>query len=173
MGIIHALTRHVLDLLVPGSGSRRGSPRPTVNAIARAPEASPAAPSSLPAHRSPYGLHPLVDRHGPALPGCRRAEAGVCQAGPDPWPYAELPGLTAAGTAVGEGGAVMADGRRGAAVRGAEIPMLRAYRLWFEHTRTCDGGCTGAAKVQDGCESGRELWGAYRLARIGRSGEAS
>ncbi|MEE1832251.1 hypothetical protein [Streptomyces sp. SP17KL33] len=67
----------------------------------------------------------------------------------------------------------MADGQTGAALQSSEIPMLRAYRLWFEHTRKCDGGCKGAPKVQDGCESGRELWGAYRLARIGRSGAAS
>lgn len=60
MGIIHALTRHVLDLLAPGSGKRRGTTRPAVNATARA-EASRAAPSSLPTHRSPYGLHPLLD----------------------------------------------------------------------------------------------------------------
>lgn len=27
--------------------------------------------------------------------------------------------------------------RVGAAVRQAELPMLRAYHLWFEHTRKC------------------------------------
>jgi hypothetical protein len=58
-------------------------------------------------------------------------------------------------------------------VRPAEIPMLRAYRLWFDHTRKCDAGCKGAPKAQDGCENGRELWGAYRLARIGKGGAAS
>ncbi|MDT0572543.1 hypothetical protein RM704_34645 [Streptomyces sp. DSM 3412] len=49
-----------------------------------------------------------------------------------------------------------------------ELPMLRAYRLWFEHTRTCGIGCKGTPKAQDGCEDGRRLWGAYRLARIER-----
>ncbi len=57
--------------------------------------------------------------------------------------------------------------RAGAAVRQAELPMLRAYRLWFEHTRKCAYSCQGASTAQDGCETGRELWGAYRLARIG------
>ncbi|MDX3617759.1 MULTISPECIES: hypothetical protein [Streptomyces] len=50
-----------------------------------------------------------------------------------------------------------------------EIPMLRAYRLWFEHTRKCADGCRGTPKAQDGCEDGRQLWGTYRLARIGRA----
>ncbi|UUU23557.1 hypothetical protein [Streptomyces sp. DSM 40750] len=61
----------------------------------------------------------------------------------------------------------MSGGRVGAAVRQTEIPMLRAYRLWFEHTRRCDKGCKGVRKAQDGCADGRELWGAYRVARIG------
>ncbi|GHH82259.1 hypothetical protein [Streptomyces capitiformicae] len=60
----------------------------------------------------------------------------------------------------------MSGGRVGAAVRQTEIPMLRAYRLWFEHTRKCSH-CKGMRKAQDGCTDGRELWGAYRLARIG------
>lgn len=51
-------------------------------------------------------------------------------------------------------------------VRTAELPMLRAYRLWFEHTRKCTDGCKGSSRAQDGCETGQELWGAYRLARI-------
>lgn len=55
-----------------------------------------------------------------------------------------------------------------AAIRRAEIPMLRTYRLWFEHTKKC-ADCKGIPKAQDGCEAGRELWGAYRLARIGRT----
>ncbi|MDX3134672.1 hypothetical protein PV367_33920 [Streptomyces europaeiscabiei] len=50
-----------------------------------------------------------------------------------------------------------------------EIPMLRAYRLWFEHARTCADGCRCTPKAQDGCEDGRQLWGTYRLARIGRA----
>ncbi|MDX3517350.1 hypothetical protein [Streptomyces scabiei] len=49
------------------------------------------------------------------------------------------------------------------------IPMLRAYRLWFEHTRKCADGCKGTPKAQDGCEAGRRLWGTYRLARTGRT----
>lgn len=63
----------------------------------------------------------------------------------------------------------MTDGQIRAAARRAEIPLLRAYRLWFEHTRKCDGGCKRVHKAQDGCEAGRELWGAYRLARIARA----
>ncbi len=58
-------------------------------------------------------------------------------------------------------------GRIGAAVRHAELPLLRAYRLWFEHARRCADSCEDASKAQNGCERGRELWGAYRLARIG------
>ncbi|MDX3641963.1 hypothetical protein P1P70_21580 [Streptomyces sp. MB09-02B] len=56
------------------------------------------------------------------------------------------------------------------ATRRLEIPMLRAYRLWFEHTRTCAVGCKGSPKAQDGCEVGRQLWGTYRLTRIGKGG---
>ncbi|WP_326580206.1 hypothetical protein OG889_21035 [Streptomyces sp. NBC_00481] len=55
----------------------------------------------------------------------------------------------------------------------AEIPMLRAYRLWFEHTRKCTLGCKGIPKAQDGCENGRQLWGTYRLTRIGKGGMTS
>ncbi|MGP2443007.1 hypothetical protein [Streptomyces sp. JW3] len=53
-----------------------------------------------------------------------------------------------------------------AAAQRADLPMLRTYRLWFEHTRTCADGCKGLPKAQDGWAMGRELWGAYRLARI-------
>jgi hypothetical protein len=58
-------------------------------------------------------------------------------------------------------------GKVRAAAKRAEPPMLRAYRQWFEHTKKC-AGCKGVPKAQDGCEFGRELWGVYRLARIGR-----
>ncbi|MFI1352363.1 hypothetical protein ACH4TV_02040 [Streptomyces sp. NPDC020898] len=54
-----------------------------------------------------------------------------------------------------------------AAVRQAELPMLRAYRLWHEHTRKCADGCRTVRKAQDGCEGGRELWDAYRRAYAG------
>ncbi|MFI1355241.1 hypothetical protein ACH4TV_16970 [Streptomyces sp. NPDC020898] len=53
------------------------------------------------------------------------------------------------------------------AVRQAELPMLRAYRLWHEHTRKCADGCRNVRKAQDGCESGRDLWDAYRRAYAG------
>ncbi|KPI06854.1 hypothetical protein OK074_4035 [Actinobacteria bacterium OK074] len=56
-----------------------------------------------------------------------------------------------------------------AAVARAELPMLRAYRLWFEHTRKCPDGCKGTPRAQDGCASGRELWDAYRRAYDGSS----
>lgn len=62
----------------------------------------------------------------------------------------------------------MSGGRVESRVRNAELPMPRAYRLWFEHTKKCPD-CKGKPKAQDGCEAGRELWGAYRLARIGRT----
>ncbi|GAV40717.1 hypothetical protein [Streptomyces acidiscabies] len=40
-----------------------------------------------------------------------------------------------------------------------EDGMLRAYRVWFEHARTCDG-CYATRK----CGTGQELWNAYRRA---------
>ncbi|MGY1499494.1 hypothetical protein ACW4TU_23420 [Streptomyces sp. QTS52] len=49
------------------------------------------------------------------------------------------------------------------AVRQAELPMLGAYRLRFEHARKCDG-CKRVRKAQDGCEYGQGLWDAYRQA---------
>ncbi|MDX2780418.1 hypothetical protein PV379_24320 [Streptomyces caniscabiei] len=61
-------------------------------------------------------------------------------------------------------------GRVQAVAERAEIPMLRAYQLWFEHTRRCAEGCKGRPKAQDGCVEGRELWGTYRLTRIGKDG---
>ncbi|GAQ67681.1 hypothetical protein SsS58_08137 [Streptomyces scabiei] len=67
----------------------------------------------------------------------------------------------------------MPDERVAAAVRRGEMPMLRAYRLWFEHARKCGDGCKGTPKAQDGCEDGRRLWGTYRLTRIGKSGATS
>ncbi len=45
--------------------------------------------------------------------------------------------------------------------------MLRAYRLWHEHTRKCADGCKTVRKAQDGCENGQELWAAYRRAYAG------
>ncbi|WP_328223936.1 MULTISPECIES: hypothetical protein [unclassified Streptomyces] len=67
----------------------------------------------------------------------------------------------------------MAEGQVGAVARRVEPPMLRAYRLWFEHTRTCADGCKGSPRAQEGCEDGRRLWGTYRLTRIRRVGEAT
>lgn len=58
--------------------------------------------------------------------------------------------------------------RTRAAVRQTETTMQSTYRLWFEHARRCDG-CKRVSKAQDGCDAGRELWGAYRLARIERA----
>jgi len=49
-----------------------------------------------------------------------------------------------------------------------ETAMQRTYGLWFEHAIRCDQ-CKNTPKPSDGCEDGRELWGAYRLARIGRT----
>ncbi|WP_405820897.1 hypothetical protein OG241_34280 [Streptomyces sp. NBC_01390] len=56
-----------------------------------------------------------------------------------------------------------------AAVRQAELPMLHAYRLWFEHARKCDH-CKRVRTAQEGCESGQGLWGAYRQAYDGGVG---
>ncbi|WP_157857307.1 hypothetical protein [Streptomyces yerevanensis] len=53
-------------------------------------------------------------------------------------------------------------------MQNVEIPMLRAYREWVEHSLKCADGCKGVSRAVDGCDVGRELWGAYRLARIGR-----
>jgi hypothetical protein len=64
----------------------------------------------------------------------------------------------------------MAEGQSGDVARCVEIPMLRAYRLWFEHTRKCADGCKGSPRAQDGCADGRQLWGTYRLTRIGKGG---
>ncbi|MDW4907653.1 hypothetical protein RB628_20445 [Streptomyces sp. ADMS] len=55
------------------------------------------------------------------------------------------------------------------AARQAELPMLRAYRLWFEHARKCDD-CRRVSRAQDGCECGRGMWGAYRRAYGGGGG---
>lgn len=60
----------------------------------------------------------------------------------------------------------MTGARVSAAVRQAELPMLRDYRLWFEHTRKC-ADCKRVRKAQDGCDSGRELWDTYRHAYAG------
>lgn len=62
----------------------------------------------------------------------------------------------------------MAGGQIGAVDRRVETPMFHAYRLWLEHTLQCADGCKRVHKAQDGCEAGRELWGTYRLARIGK-----
>lgn len=48
-----------------------------------------------------------------------------------------------------------------------EIPMLRAYRLWFEHTKKC-ADCKRVHKATDGCEIGQELWATYRRSRARR-----
>lgn len=45
-----------------------------------------------------------------------------------------------------------------------ETAIQGSYRLWFEHAIKCDQ-CKNT-KPSDGCEKGRELWGAYRLARV-------
>ncbi|MDX3752428.1 hypothetical protein [Streptomyces sp. AK08-02] len=63
----------------------------------------------------------------------------------------------------------MNDETVGAIVKKVEDDMLRTYRLWFEHARKCAVGCKRVSRAQDGCEDGRELWGVYRLTRIGRT----
>ncbi|MEH0422711.1 hypothetical protein [Streptomyces sp. B21-083] len=60
----------------------------------------------------------------------------------------------------------MIGARVNSAVRQVELPMLRTYRLWFEHARKC-ADCKNVRKAQQGCGSGRELWNAYRLAYAG------
>lgn len=49
----------------------------------------------------------------------------------------------------------------------AETGMQRTYRGWMEHATGC-GQCRNSPNPSNGCDVGRELWGAYRLARIGR-----
>ncbi|WP_371660995.1 hypothetical protein [Streptomyces sp. NBC_00280] len=56
-----------------------------------------------------------------------------------------------------------------AAVRQAELPMLRMYRIWFEHARKCDD-CKRVNKAQDGCANGQGLWDIYRRAYDGGAG---
>jgi hypothetical protein len=56
-----------------------------------------------------------------------------------------------------------------AAVRQAELPMLRAYRLWFEHARKCDA-CKRVTKAREGCANGQGLWDDYRRAYDGGAG---
>ena len=53
-----------------------------------------------------------------------------------------------------------------AAVRQAELPMLHAYRLWFEHARRCTD-CKRVRKAQEGCANGQRLWDDYRQAYDG------
>ncbi len=45
--------------------------------------------------------------------------------------------------------------------------MQRTYRAWTGHAAEC-GQCSNSPNPSEGCDVGRELWGAYRLARIGR-----
>ena len=63
----------------------------------------------------------------------------------------------------------MTGARVRAAVRQAELPMLSAYRLWFEHARKC-AECKRVSRAKDGCESGRGLWDDYRRAYDGGAG---
>jgi hypothetical protein len=63
----------------------------------------------------------------------------------------------------------MTGARVRAAGRQAELPMLRAYRLWFEHARKC-GDCKRVSRAKDGCENGRGLWDSYRQAHAGGAG---
>ncbi len=47
-----------------------------------------------------------------------------------------------------------------------QTPTTSTYREWFEHARKCKE-CKRVTKANDGCETGRELWGVYRLACVG------
>ena len=62
----------------------------------------------------------------------------------------------------------MNGGNGGTAVKRTESDEQRAYRLWLEHVLKCTD-CKRVSRAQEGCEDGQELWGAYRLARIGRT----
>ncbi|WP_371578686.1 hypothetical protein [Streptomyces sp. NBC_01314] len=61
VSIIHTLVKRVLGVWAPGTGRRRAGERTPVSAPDRVSEAPLAATSSLPAHRSPYGLHTPLD----------------------------------------------------------------------------------------------------------------
>jgi hypothetical protein len=65
--IIHAFLRHVLDVLLPGTGSRRAGTSPAAPAPARRPQAPRSTPPWPPAPRSPYGIDVPLDGHAAAL----------------------------------------------------------------------------------------------------------
>ncbi|GHH88305.1 hypothetical protein GCM10017771_33000 [Streptomyces capitiformicae] len=67
VGIIHAFLRWVLDVFKPGTGKRRADARPTPPASGHTPERPCTAALRLPAHRSPYGLHPVLDGETAAM----------------------------------------------------------------------------------------------------------
>lgn len=57
------------------------------------------------------------------------------------------------------------NGRVASAIALTESTMYEAYREWLRHAESCDG-CRAAEKPSAGCDKGKDLWGAYRLARI-------
>ncbi|MDX3642359.1 hypothetical protein [Streptomyces sp. MB09-02B] len=61
VGIIHAFLRWVLDVFKPGTGKRRADAYPIPSVSERTPEAPRSTALRLPAHRSPYGLHSVLD----------------------------------------------------------------------------------------------------------------
>ncbi|MEV6386231.1 hypothetical protein AB0M31_43275 [Streptomyces sp. NPDC051773] len=67
MSIIHAFLRWALGVLAPGTGRRRVSCRSVVSPPVSHPRTAATAPQELPARRSPYGLHGLLDGGGTVM----------------------------------------------------------------------------------------------------------
>ena len=67
MSIIHAMVRCILDLLAPGTGTRRASAHPLLKPPTPAPDSSHPLAVPLPTHRSPYGLPLPLDGRAAAL----------------------------------------------------------------------------------------------------------
>lgn len=67
VSIIHTWVKRVLGVWAPGTGRRRAGERTAVSATDWLSESPLTAPPSLPAHRSPYGLHTPLDGAATAM----------------------------------------------------------------------------------------------------------
>ncbi|MFJ4683777.1 hypothetical protein [Streptomyces sp. NPDC088789] len=65
--LIHTFVRLLLDLLAPGTGKRRASVRPALDAPVRWLDAPRPDAARVRVPRSPYGLHEPLDGTGTAL----------------------------------------------------------------------------------------------------------
>ncbi|WP_149826072.1 hypothetical protein [Streptomyces tailanensis] len=64
---IVVLLAWLLGVFAPGTGKRRATMDPAVPASEQRPEAPLSTALRLPAHRSPYGLHPVLDGETAAM----------------------------------------------------------------------------------------------------------